>query len=122
VSAKRDVGIVLVHRGSMNSTMWDGLLELLEVPALAVELPGRRYRPQDLATITTADFVDGIANDCVASRFENIIVVGHSSAGFALPYLPERVPALRHLVLVSCTVAPPVNDRSTSSSPNSGSG
>jgi pimeloyl-ACP methyl ester carboxylesterase len=102
-----NVGVVLVHGGSMNSTMWDGLLGLLEMPAVAVDLPGRRYRPRDLATITTSDFVDSIVDDCRASRFEGIIVIGHSSAGFALPYLPERVPALRHLVFVSCTIAPP---------------
>lgn len=107
MSDTNNVGVVLVHGGSTNSTMWDGLLPLLDVPTLAVDLPGRRYRPRDLATITTADFVDSIVDDCVASRVDNVIVLGHSSAGFALPYLPERVPFLRHLVFVSCTVAPP---------------
>jgi len=105
--ATTEVGVVLVHGGSMDSRMWDGLPELLDVPSLAVDLPGRRYRPHDLATITTADFVDSIVSDCATSGFEDIIVLGHSSAGFALPYLPAREPSIRHLVFVSCTVARP---------------
>ena len=100
-------GVVLVHGGSMTSTMWDGLLPLLDVPALAVDLPGRRYRPEDLATITTLDFVESIVRDCAASGFTEIVVVGHSSAGFVLPYLPSRVGTIRHLVFVCCTVAAP---------------
>lgn len=100
-------GVVLVHGGSMTSTMWDGLLPLLELSAIAVDLPGRRYRPSDLTAITTGDFVDSIVEDCVASGYEDIVVVGHSSAGFALPYLPSRLGSLRHLVFVCCTVASP---------------
>jgi len=100
-------GIVLVHGGSMNSTMWDGLIPLLTGPVLAVDLPGRRYNPRDLATITTQDFVDSIVRDCQGSGFSDIVVVGHSSAGFAMPYLPARLDSIRHLVFLSCTVAPP---------------
>ncbi len=100
-------GVVLVHGGSTTSTMWDGLLPLLDVPALAVDLPGRRYRPKDLATITTLDFVESLVRDCAASGFTEIVVVGHSSAGFVLPYLPSRVGTVRHLVFVGCTVAAP---------------
>ena len=91
----------------MNSTMWDGLLSLLTVPAFAVDLPGRRYHPRDLASVTTQDFVDSIVQDCEASGLSDIIVVGHSSAGFAMPYLPARLDSIRHLVFLSCTVAPP---------------
>ena len=100
-------GVVLVHGGSTTSTMWDGLLPLLDVPALAVDLPGRRYRPEDLAEITTLDFVQSIVGDCASSGFTDVVVVGHSSAGFALPYLPSRLGSIRHLVFVCCTVAAP---------------
>ncbi len=100
-------GVVLVHGGSTTSTMWDGLLALLDVPAIAVDLPGRRYQPRDLATITTRDFVEGIVGDCVTSGYTDIVVVGHSSAGFALPYLPSRLASIKHLVFVCCTVALP---------------
>jgi len=102
----RSPGIVLVHGGSTNSTMWDGLLPLLSVPAIAVDLPGRRYKPRDLASITTRDFVDSIVEDCLASGFSDVIVIGHSSAGFAMPYLPAKLDSIRHLVFLSCTIAP----------------
>ena len=91
----------------MTSTMWDPLLPLLPLPAVTVDLPGRRYRPADLAAVTTADQVEAIAAVANSSGFEKVVVVGHSSAGFSMPYLPNYVPALVHLVFVSCTVAAP---------------
>ena len=42
--------LVLVHGGTVTSTMWDPVLEHLRTPARAVDLPGRRYHPADLST------------------------------------------------------------------------
>ena len=100
-------GVVLVHGGSMTSTMWDGLLPLLDVPALAVDLPGRRYRPEDLATITTLDFVrEHRRGLCVVGlhghRRRRAFVGG---IRLALPAL--ALGSIRHLVFVCCTVAAP---------------
>ena len=43
------VTAVLVHGGTFTSTMWDGVRSHLSVRSLAVDLPGRRYKPADLA-------------------------------------------------------------------------
>jgi pimeloyl-ACP methyl ester carboxylesterase len=43
--------LVLVHGGTMTSTMWDGVGQHLKAPWMAVDLPGRRYRPADLSRI-----------------------------------------------------------------------
>lgn len=104
-AAESGLGFVLVHGGGMTSTMWDPILPLLSRPAVTVDLPGRRYRPADLGTVTTADQATAIASTAEASGFEKVVVVGHSSAGFSMPYLPARLPSLTHLVFVSCTVA-----------------
>jgi len=91
----------------MTSTMWDPILPLLSRPAVTVDLPGRRYHPADLAKVTTGDQAAAIATAAETSGFERVVVVGHSSAGFSMPYLPARLPSLTHLVFVSCTVAAP---------------
>ena len=103
--APSGLGFVLVHGGGMTSTMWDPILPLLSQPAVTVDLPGRRYHPADLARVTTSDQAAAIASAAEASGFERVVVVGHSSAGFSMPYLPARLPTLTHLVFVSCTVA-----------------
>jgi pimeloyl-ACP methyl ester carboxylesterase len=85
--------------------MWDPVLPHLDRPALAVDLPGRRYHPADLAKITRADWVAAVIDEIVTQKLDRVVVVGHSSAGFVIPEvaaaLPDRV---AHLVFVAATV------------------
>ncbi len=96
---------VLVHGGTVTSTMWDPVLPHLDRPALAVDLPGRRYHPADLGKITRADWVAAVIDEIATHDLGPVVVVGHSSAGFVIPEvaagLPDRV---AHLVFVAATV------------------
>jgi pimeloyl-ACP methyl ester carboxylesterase len=85
--------------------MWDPLLAHLRAPAIAVDLPGRRYRPADLARVTRQDWVDAVVEDMAASALDDVLLVGHSSAGYVIPGVAARVPdRVRHLVFVAATV------------------
>ena len=99
------VTLVLVHGGTVDSRMWDGVLPHLHAPALAVDLPGRRYRPHDLSRVTRSTWVEAVRDDIIANDLEGVVLVGHSSGGYVIPgvaaLLPERV---RHLVFVAATV------------------
>jgi pimeloyl-ACP methyl ester carboxylesterase len=77
--------LVLVHGAMSTSVMWDGVLEHLEHGALAVDLPGRRYKPADLGSVTRGDWVRSVCDDIEAEGLEDIILVGHSSGGFVIP-------------------------------------
>ena len=100
---------VLVHGGTFTSTMWDPVRSELASPSLAVDLPGRRYKPADLARVTISDWVTSVVADIEEAGLSEVVLVGHSSAGYVLPGVAAALaarssPVLQSLVFVSATV------------------
>jgi len=100
---------VLVHGGTLTSTMWDPVRSCLASPSLAVDLPGRRYRPADLAEVTIGDWITSVVTDIEEAGLTEVVLVGHSSGGYVLPGVAaalaaRSVPVLRELAFVSATV------------------
>jgi pimeloyl-ACP methyl ester carboxylesterase len=97
--------LVLVHGGTVTSRMWDPVLPHLRSRVITPDLPGRRYRPADLATTTRGDWVDAVVEEIAAAGAARVVLVGHSSGGYVIPgvaaLLPERC---AHLVFVAATV------------------
>jgi pimeloyl-ACP methyl ester carboxylesterase len=97
--------VLLVHGGTVTSTMWDPVISQLSSPSYAVDLPGRRYHPADLATVTRADWVTSVVADIDRLDLESVVLVGHSSAGCVIPEVAaERPDQVCHLVFVAATV------------------
>jgi pimeloyl-ACP methyl ester carboxylesterase len=85
--------------------MWDAVLGQLATPAIAPDLPGRRYRPADLGITTRRDWIDAIAADVIAADLDRIVLVGHSSGGYVIPGVAALVPdRVVHLVFIAATV------------------
>ena len=100
---------VLVHGGTFTSTMWDAVRDHLSVPSLAVDLPGRRYKPADLADVTLDDWVVSVSDDIAEAGLTDIALVGHSSGGYVIPGVATRlseIPSVRlhSLIFVAATV------------------
>ena len=100
---------VLVHGGTFTSTMWDPVRSELASPSFAVDLPGRRYKPADLAQVTIGDWVTSVVADIEEAGLSEVVLVGHSSAGYVLPGVAaalaaRSLPVLQSLVFVSATV------------------
>ncbi|HEY1446082.1 MAG TPA: alpha/beta hydrolase [Acidimicrobiales bacterium] len=100
---------VLLHGGTLTSTMWDPVRSQMAAPSIAVDLPGRRYRPADLAEVTIGDWVSSVVADIEEAALTEMVLVGHSSGGYVLPGVAATLaarstPALRGLVFVSATV------------------
>jgi pimeloyl-ACP methyl ester carboxylesterase len=97
--------VVLVHGGGFGGSCWDLLLEHIDGPVLAVDLPGRGAHPAPLSSVTLESAAASVAADVDAAGFDHIVLVGHSLAGCSMPatigLLGERV---RHAVFVACTV------------------
>jgi pimeloyl-ACP methyl ester carboxylesterase len=100
---------VLVHGGTLTSTMWDPVRSQLASPCVAVDLPGRRYKPADLAEVTIGDWVASVVEDIDQAGLTDVVLVGHSSGGYVLPGVAAALaarsaPAVQGLVFVSATV------------------
>jgi pimeloyl-ACP methyl ester carboxylesterase len=77
---------VLIHGGGATGGFWDRLLPYLDHEALAVDLPGRRSRPADLATLTVETEVASVVSDIEADAGAgSITLVAHSSGGLVVP-------------------------------------
>jgi pimeloyl-ACP methyl ester carboxylesterase len=92
---------------------WDPTVAELAVQApdvrvLAVDLPGRRGAPGDLATLTIDQCVDGVIAQIEEAGLDEVVVVGHSMAGITVPGVVARLGEARvkRLVLVSCCIPP----------------
>lgn len=99
------VSLVLVHGAMSTSVMWDGVVQHLAHGSLAVDLPGRRYKPADLATVTRTDWVRSVCDDIEAAGLDNVILVGHSSAGIVIPGVAAFMQGQVHgLIFVTANV------------------
>ncbi len=97
--------LVLVHGGTFTSTMWDEVVPRLTTPALAVDLPGRRYRPADLSRVNRHTWVQSVCDDLRLAGLTDVVLVGHSSGGYVIPGVAAVMPeAVRGMVFVAATV------------------
>ena len=101
-------GVVLVHGGMHGSWAWDPIIPLLDLPAAAVDLPGRGRRPVDLRGVTLDDCVTAVLEDADAAGFDRFVLVGHSLGGLTLTETGFRHPdRVAHLVYVGALVPAP---------------
>jgi pimeloyl-ACP methyl ester carboxylesterase len=101
-------GVILVHGGLHTSRCWEYLLPLLDVPARAVDLPGRGSRPADLSRVALADCVAAVIDEADEAKFTSFALVGHSLGGVTITetaYL--HATRVSRLVYVGALVPPP---------------
>jgi pimeloyl-ACP methyl ester carboxylesterase len=98
--------LVLIHGSGHTSLIWDDVIDNLSGPALAIDLPGRRYRPTDLTQGTIEASSAAAASDVDADGAHRVVLVAHSSGGLVLPSLAARLGArVCHLVFVAGLIA-----------------
>jgi pimeloyl-ACP methyl ester carboxylesterase len=105
--------LLLVHGGAHAADCWDRTVAELrrqapELRVMAVDLPGRREKPGNLATATIAEWVDSVVADIDQHRLGDIVIVGHSMAGVTIPGVVAKLgsPRVREMIFVSAFVPP----------------
>jgi pimeloyl-ACP methyl ester carboxylesterase len=100
-------GIILVHGGGHTSSCWDPVLALLDLPAKAIDLPGRGSRPADISRVGLDDCVAAVIDESDAAGYLHPALVGHSLAGVTITETGYRYPErIAHLVYVGALVPP----------------
>ena len=105
--------LVLVHGGQHAGDCWDPTVDEIhrqapELTVLAVDLPGRRGTPGDLATATIGDWVDSLLSDIENAGLDEFVIVGHSMAGLTVPGVATKLGAsrVREMVFAAAFVPP----------------
>lgn len=107
------VDYAFLHGGGQGSWVWEETIAALAAQtadsfgrALALDVPGcgtKRGRPTD--GIGLSDIAEELVADIERAGMRDVVLVGHSQAGCALPAMAERRPGLfRRLVYVSCSL------------------
>jgi pimeloyl-ACP methyl ester carboxylesterase len=100
-------GFVLVHGGCHGAWCWDEVRPLLNLPSVAVDLPGRGHRPTGGRPVTVEQCVAAVEEDAIAAGLSRFVLVGHSMGGITVTEVANRVPDLvAHLVYLAALALP----------------
>jgi pimeloyl-ACP methyl ester carboxylesterase len=104
----RPDGIVLVHGGMHGAWCWELVQPLLDLPSVAVDLPGRGRRPLDAEPVTLDRCVAAVLDDADVAGFDRFVLVGHSMGGLTVTavaaHAPDRITSLVYVAALT----PPV--------------
>jgi pimeloyl-ACP methyl ester carboxylesterase len=107
-------GIILVHGGMHTAACWALVEPMLDLPARAVDLPGRGARPADLSEVTLDDCVAAVLDEADSAGFARFALVAHSLGGVTITETAYRHPErITHLVYVGAIVPPAGSSAST---------
>jgi len=98
---------LLIHGGGSTARFWDRLLSYLDLPVLAVDLPGRNGKAADLGTLTVDDEVASVLADVAVAEVPGpITVVAHSSGGLVVPGVVAGLGDRAAQVVLSAALVP----------------
>jgi pimeloyl-ACP methyl ester carboxylesterase len=105
--------LVLVHGGAHAADCWDLTTDEIhrlapELRVLAVDLPGRRDKPGDLAALSIGDCVESVVADIDDAELGDVVICGHSMAGVIVPSVVTKLgsPRVREMILAASFVPP----------------
>ena len=103
--------LVLVHGGAHAADCWDLTTDEIhrlapELRVLAVDLPGRRDKPGDLAALSIGDCVESVVADIDEAELGDVVICGHSMAGVIVPSVVTKLgsPRVREMILAASFV------------------
>jgi pimeloyl-ACP methyl ester carboxylesterase len=102
-----DLGFVLIHGGGLGPWVWDRVIPLLNLPALAVNRTGNTNQNINLKKLTIANCAGFVKTEIEKTGFQRVIVVGHSIGGVIAPEVAAQLPdRIAHLVFIAANIPP----------------
>jgi pimeloyl-ACP methyl ester carboxylesterase len=105
--------LVLVHGGAHAADCWDLTVDEIhrlapDLNVLAVDLPGRRDKSGDLATLSIGDCVESVVADIEDAGVREVVICGHSMAGVIVPGVVTKLgsPRVQEMILAASFVPP----------------
>jgi len=78
-------GIILLHGAGLGSHIWEKVIPMLNLPSLAIDLPGRGGEPASTSAMRIQDLAAFAVQKINKSAFDRVILAAHSvSGGLAL--------------------------------------
>jgi pimeloyl-ACP methyl ester carboxylesterase len=81
---------VLIHGSNHSSRCWEPIIDLLDAPARAIDLPGRGRHPAPLDKVRLTDFIQSAVEDIEGADVRDAVLVGHSMAGLSVPGIVDQ--------------------------------
>ena len=107
--------LVLVHGGGFAADCWEPTVDVIrradpELKVLTVDLPGRRNKAGDLTMACIDGWVNSVVSDIKSAEFDdNLVIVGHSSAGLTVPAIVAKLGSSRVREMILATAQVPAN-------------
>lgn len=103
--------LVFIHGGQHRASCWQPTLRALssaslDVPTLALDMPGRGTSPGDLASATLDDFIESTVAQINSAGLDEVVLVSHSAAGLHVPQTAARLglDRVKHLVFIASLI------------------
>jgi pimeloyl-ACP methyl ester carboxylesterase len=106
-SHQTGLGFVLIQGGGLGPWVWDRLIPLLNLPALAVNRTGNANQNINLKKLTIANCASLVKTEIEKVGFQRVILVGHSIGGVIAPEVAAQLPdRMAHLVFIAASIPP----------------
>lgn len=73
-----NLGIIFIHGAGLNGSVWNDLINELNVPSLPIDFPNRLAGDKANRNLSFADYIDSVKGQVQQWKHKRLIIVAHS--------------------------------------------
>lgn len=103
----KKTGFVFINGAGLSPSIWDEVMEKIDMPTLAIAYPERGNKKKSVA-LTFDDYIDSATRQIATFPAKKIILVGHSIGGVVMMRLAELLKGrVAGMIAVGATIPEP---------------